>query len=135
MSPWETAGLNGARHGVCWSRLQAMKSYALVTLMILSATGANAADKAMFCKATQKDLFAPETFAVVIKQDKIAYMTDANAFFIDYRVKFERGPETLAEAVHDNGEVLLQIYFNNKSVTVNFAGGAKGSYACSATAI
>jgi hypothetical protein len=135
MSPWETAGLNGARHGACWSRLQAMKSYALVTLMILSATGANAADKAMFCKATQKDLFAPETFAVVIKQDKIAYMTDANAFFIDYRVKFERGPETLAEAVHDNGEVLLQIYFNNKSVTVNFTGGAKGSYACSATAI
>ena len=112
-----------------------MKSHALAILMILSATGAQAADKAMFCKATQKDLFAPETFAVVIKQNKIAYMNDANAFFIDYRIKFERGPETLAEAVHENGEVLLQIYFNNKSVTVNFAGGAKGSYACSATAI
>ena len=112
-----------------------MKSYILATLVILSATGAQAADKAMFCKATQKDLFAPEAFSVVIKQDKIAYMNDANAFFIDYRVKFERGPETLAEAIHANGEVLLQIYFNNKSVIVNFAGGAKGSYACSMTAI
>ena len=112
-----------------------MKSHALATLMILSATGANAADKAMFCKATQKDLFAPEAFSVVIKQDKIAYMTDANAFFITYRIKFERGPETLAEAIHENGEVLLQIYFNNKAVTVNFNGGAKGSYACSVTSI
>jgi len=108
---------------------------ALFLTLLAGASPAAAADQAMFCKAMQKDIMAPESFAIFIKQDKIAYMTDANAFFIDYRVKFERGPETLAEAVHDNGEVLLQIYFNNKSVTVNFTGGAKGSYACSATAI
>ena len=89
----------------------------------------------MYCKAMQKDIMAPESFAIFIKQDKIAYLNDANAFYVSYRIKFERGPETLAEAVHENGEVLFQIYFNNKSVTVNFAGGAKGNYACSTTLI
>ena len=114
-----------------------MKSIAIATLTLLCAGTicAQAADRAMFCKATQKDLFAPENFSVIIKQDKIAYLNDANAFYINYRIKFERGPETLAEAVHENGEVLFQIYFNNKSVTVNFTGGAKGNYACTTTTI
>ncbi len=113
-----------------------MKSYAIATLALLGvALPAQAADTAMFCKATKKDLFAPETFSVILKGDKIAYLNDANAFFLTYRIKFERGPEILAEAVHDNGEVLFQIYFINKFVTMNFAGGAKGNYACSSTAI
>ena len=115
-----------------------MKSHALATLMILcgGATGALAADKAMFCKAVQKDLFAPETFSVVIKQDKVAYLNDANALFINYRVKFERGPEVMSEGYADNGEVMFQLYNNNnKEIVMTFSGGVKGRYACSATAI
>jgi len=123
-----------------WSPAEAMKSFAIATsatlaLLFASAPPVNAADTAMFCKATKKDLFAPETFSVILRGEKIAYLNDANAFFLNYRIKFERGPEILAEAFHDNGEVLFQIYFINKFVTMNFAGGAKGNYTCSSTAI
>lgn len=116
-----------------------MKSYALTTLtMILcaSATGALAADKAMFCKAVQKDLFAPETFSLVIKQDKVAYLNDANALLINHRVKFERGPEVMSEGFADNGEVVFQLYNNNnKEIVMTFTGGVKGRYSCSSTLI
>ena len=54
---------------------------------------------------------------------------------MNYRVKFERGPELMAEAFHDNGEVLFQIYFVNKFVTMDFAGGVKGNYACTSTGV
>ena len=120
-----------------WSRAEAMKSFAIATLALLGASllPAHAADTAMFCKATKKDLFAPEAFSVILRGDKIAYLNDANAFYVNYRVKFERGPELMAEAVHDNGEVLFQIYFINKFVTMDFAGGAKGNYACTSTTV
>jgi hypothetical protein len=117
-----------------------MKSFVIATAATLaflgaSAPSAHAADTAMFCKATKKDLFAPETFSVILRGAKIAYLNDANAFFLNYRVKFERGPELMAEAFHDNGEILFQIYFVNKSVTMDFNGGAKGNYACTQVAI
>ena len=114
-----------------------MKSFAIATLALLGASliPAHAADTAMFCKATKKDLFAPESFSVVLRGNKIAYLNDANAFYVNYRVKFERGPELMAEAFHDNGEVLFQIYFVNKFVTMDFAGGVKGNYACTSTGV
>ena len=115
------------------NQAEAMKLHAIAMLAMIcaGASAANAADKAMFCKASQKDLFAPELFSVLIKQDKIAYLNDSNAFYINYRIKFERGPEVLAEAQHDNGEVLFQIYMNNnKEIGMTFAGGVKGRYFC-----
>jgi hypothetical protein len=114
-----------------------MKSIAIATLTLLCAGTicAQAADRAMFCKATQKDLFAPETFSVIIKQDKIAYVDEQNAYFINYRVKFERGPELTTEAVHENGEVLVEIYFNKSIITATFAAGVKGKYTCKGTPI
>jgi len=111
-------------------------AFATLTMICASASAAHAADKAMFCKATQKEMFAPDNFALVLKQDKIAYLTDANAFFIIYRVKFERGPEMMSEAFHDNGEVLFQLYNNNnKEVIMTFTGGVKGRYSCTTTGI
>ena len=119
-----------------WSQSTAMKLPVLTALSLIcaSAMPAMAADKAMFCKAAQKDMFAPENFALIVKQDKVAYLNDANAFYINYRVKFERGPEMMSEAFHDNGEILFQLYNNNnKEVIMTFAGGVKGRYSCSAT--
>ncbi len=111
-----------------------LSAIATLTIIVSSTFAAHAADKAMFCKATKKDLFAPESFSVVIKQDKVAYLNDANAFYINYRVKFERGPEVLAEGYYDNGEVMFQIYLNNnKEVGMTFSGGVKGAYSCNAT--
>ena len=51
----------------------------------------------MFCKAMQKDIMAPESFAIFIKQNKIAYVDEQNAYHINYRVKFQRGPELTTE--------------------------------------
>jgi len=108
---------------------------ALFLTLCASATGAQAADQAMFCKAMQKDIMAPETFAIFIKQNKIAYVDEQNAYFINYRVKFQRGPELTTEAFHDNGEVFVEIYFNQSIITATFTAGVKGKYACKGTPI
>lgn len=113
-----------------------LHTIATLTLLCASAIPAFAADKAMFCKAANREMFAPENFALIIKQDKIAYLNDASAFYINYRVKFERGPELMSEAFHDNGEILFQLYNNNnKEVIMTFAGGVKGRYSCTTTAL
>ena len=96
---------------------------------------AQSTDQAMFCKAMQKDIMAPENFAIFIKQNKIAYVDEQNAYFINYRVKFQRGPELTTEAYHDNGEVFAEIYFNQSIVTATFTAGLKGKYACKGTPI
>ena len=106
---------------------------ALFLTLLAGASPAAAADQAMFCKAMQKDIMAPESFAIFIKQDKIAYVDEQNAYYINYRVKFERGPELTTEAVHENGEVLVEIYFNKSIITATFAAGVKGKYACKGT--
>ena len=108
---------------------------ALFLILCASASPVAAADQAMFCKATQKDIMAPESFAIFIKQDKIAYVDEQNAYFINYRVKFERGPELTTEAFHANGEVLVEIYFNKSIITATFAAGVKGKYTCKGTPI
>ena len=108
---------------------------ALFLTLLAGASPAAAADQAMFCKAIQKDIMAPESFAIFIKQDKIAYVDEQNAYFINYRVKFERGPELTTEAFHANGEVLVEIYFNKSIITATFAAGVKGKYTCKGTPI
>ena len=108
---------------------------ALFLTLLAGASPAAAADQAMFCKAMQKDIMAPESFAIFIKQDKIAYVDEQNAYFINYRVKFERGPELTTEAFHANGEVFVEIYFNKSIITATFAAGVKGKYTCKGTPI
>ena len=103
---------------------------ALFLTLCASTSAAYAADQAMFCKAMQKDIMAPESFAIFIKDKKIAYVDEQNAYFINYRVKFERGPELTTEAFHENGEVFVEIYFKNSIITATFAAGIKGKYAC-----
>ena len=118
-----------------WAEAMKHVATALFLTLCASTTAAEAADQAMYCKAMQKDIMAPESFAIFIKQDKIAYVDEQNAYFLNYRVKFERGPELTTEAFHENGQVFVEIYFNKSIITATFTAGVKGRYGCKGTPI